>query len=99
MLSALLRAGHSLTVGLSCLSTADSILMSYQILAVGGLCYDTPHIEAMPLLIALLDKTLESCRQTFIRENFRLNPLQRGLGGTFAFYRHLSSSICYRSNG
>src|SRR5262245_62034239 len=30
MLSALLRAGHSLTVGLSCLSTADSILMSYQ---------------------------------------------------------------------
>jgi hypothetical protein len=30
MLSALLRAGRSLTAGLSCLSTADSILMSYQ---------------------------------------------------------------------
>ena len=30
MLSAVLRAGRSLTAGLSCLSTADSILMSYQ---------------------------------------------------------------------
>ena len=30
MLSALLRAGRSLTAGLSDLSTADSILMSYQ---------------------------------------------------------------------
>jgi hypothetical protein len=26
----------------------------------------------------------------FIRKNFRINPLQRGLGGKFAFYRHLS---------
>src|SRR5215510_14176198 len=32
MLSALLRAGRSLTAGLSCLSSADSILLSYQIL-------------------------------------------------------------------
>src|SRR5262249_37974374 len=30
MLSALLRAGRSLTAGLPCLSTTDSILMSYQ---------------------------------------------------------------------
>jgi hypothetical protein len=30
MLSALLRAGRSLIAGLSCLSTPDSILMSYQ---------------------------------------------------------------------
>src|SRR5215510_11879532 len=33
MLSALLRAGRSFTAGLSYLSTADSILMSYQKLA------------------------------------------------------------------
>ena len=36
MLSALLRAGRSLTAGLSCLSTADSILMSYQKSTHGG---------------------------------------------------------------
>src|SRR5437870_466805 len=34
MLSALLRAGRYLTAGLSCLSTADSILMSYVNLAI-----------------------------------------------------------------
>jgi len=68
MLSALLRAGHSLTAGLSCLSTADSILMSYQILEeqgagrylsvpTAGLCYDTPPVEAMPFPIDIPDKT------------------------------------------
>src|SRR3954465_8185593 len=29
-------------------------------------------------------------RRGFIRKNFRINPLQRGLVGKFAFYRHLS---------
>jgi hypothetical protein len=29
-------------------------------------------------------------RGGFIRKNFRINPLQRGLVGKFAFYRHLS---------
>src|SRR5439155_11439990 len=37
-----------------------------------------------------LIKPLGPCRTTFIRKNFRINPLQRGLVGKFAFYRHLS---------
>src|SRR6266571_2274591 len=37
-----------------------------------------------------LIKPLGPCRKTFIRKNFRINPLQRGLVGKFAFYRHLS---------
>jgi len=36
MLSEVLRAGRESTAGLSPLSTPDSILMCYQILAVGG---------------------------------------------------------------
>jgi hypothetical protein len=46
MLSALLRAGRSLTVGLFCLSTADSILMSYQKLDIREEEYDCEPEQA-----------------------------------------------------
>jgi len=48
MLSALLSAGRYLTAGLSCLSTADSILMSYQKLRASA------HLNRKRLPVRLL---------------------------------------------
>jgi len=40
--------------------------------------------------VALPEKLSCVLRGGFIRKNVRINPLQRGFVGTFAFYRHLS---------
>jgi len=96
VLSAVLRAGRESTAGRSPLSTPDSILMCYQKSSRGrdeqrrGLCYDTHHVWAVTVTVTIPDKLLCVLRGGFIRKNFRINPLQRGLEGNFAFYRHLS---------
>ena len=56
----------------------------------GGLCYDKHHGWAVTVTGSIPDKLPCVLRGGFIRKNFRINPLQGGFVGKFAFYRHLS---------
>jgi hypothetical protein len=57
---------------------------------MAGLCYDKHHVWALTVAVTIPHKLLCVLRGGFIRKNFRINPLQGGLVGKFAFYRHLS---------
>src|SRR6266478_793749 len=56
----------------------------------GGLCYDKHPVWVVTGAVTIPNKLPCVLRRGFIRKNFRINPLQRGLVGKFAFYRHLS---------
>jgi hypothetical protein len=54
------------------------------------LCYDTQHVEAVTFPVGVPDKTPRTLSSDFIRKNFRINHLLRGICGTVSLYRHFS---------
>ena len=62
----------------------------YLCICMAGLCYDTQPVEAMLLPIDIPEKTSGTCRKTFLRKNFRRNPFEGGVCGTFSLHRYFS---------
>jgi hypothetical protein len=57
---------------------------------MAGLWYDTPPVEAVTIPVDIPDKTPCALPHDFIRKNFRINPFEGGLCGTFSIYRYFS---------
>jgi hypothetical protein len=57
---------------------------------MAGLCYDTQPVEAMLLPVDIPEQTSGALSENFSQKNFRSNPFEGGLCGTFALHMSFS---------